>query len=218
VPSKKSRKRRKRKRSKLPLLVVAVLAAAAGGYLWWDAREPTPDSVGLVTTTIANDSNTVTTIAATTDPSGTVAPPVAVHNDTLGDIDGDTVYDDYTRVSPPPRGSTLSVDPSQYAGEFIEGVLADGVYEAFAHGVFDEDVRGINFDIGEGDDETHLYPAFLDTLIFVSINEDADTNLTVNPTTFFDLVRVADERVMAKPMVVTVIDGAIVAAEGIAIG
>ena len=50
MAKKKSGKRRKQRRSKLPFLVLVALVIGAGGYYWYDSREPASIVPGALTT------------------------------------------------------------------------------------------------------------------------------------------------------------------------
>ena len=202
-------------------MLCLAIAAVAGVLIVQNPRssDDTPDSIPVdtgVTTTSTEAPITAVTAPESTPPQAT---PVTVHNDTLGDIAGDTVIDDYTEVTPPDVvDSPLMVDPALYAGDRIDGVIPDGVYHARVFNVFDEDQQGVNFDIPSeaGGVDPHLYPAFVDQLIFVSIPDstDADLSVSVSPSTFFALVNEQSPRLENLWFQITVVDGAVIAAEG----
>ena len=230
--STKKKKRKKKKaahrQSRAPFILLCLVVAGAAGVLLVQNSSPTsgqPDSIsvdtGVTTTVVTLPAPTSTPVAITPDtgPVTDVATsvPVTVHNDALGDIVGDTVIDDYTEVTPPEVvSSPLTVDPALYSGDRIDGVLPDGIYHARAFNTFEEDQQGVNFDIPDanGGVDPHLYPAFLDQLIFVSLvdTRNEGISVSVSPSTFFTII---DERVAESPewFQLTVVDGAVIAAE-----
>jgi len=210
--------------------MLCLAIAAVGGVLIVQnplTPDGDPDSISVDTgvTTSAPSTSVTAASTASSDPSSTESAstppghsPVTVHNDTLGDIAGDTVIDDYTEVAPPDVvDEPLMVDPALYAGDRIDGVIPDGVYHARVFNTFDEEQQGVNFDIPSeaGGVDPHLYPAFLDQLIFVSIPDAADssTSVSVSPATFFALVSDDSSRVENVWFQITVVDGAVIAAE-----
>jgi len=223
---KRRRKRGARRRSRAPLLLLGAAIAATAGVLvvmGRDSDDSAPESISVDSaspTTPSPPATDVESPASSTDVVDTanVSAPVTVHNDALGDIAGDTVIDDYTEVAPPEVDETpLVVDPGLYVGDRIDGVLPDGRYHARVYNVFDEDQQGVNFDIPDdnGGITPHLYPAYLDQLIFVSLvdPDDPTTNVAVSPSTFFGLVSESSPR-LTEWMQITVVDGAVIAAEG----
>ena len=209
-------------------MLCLAIAAVGGVLIVQNPRTPSgePDSISVDTgvTTSAPSASVTAASTASSDPSSTESAstppghsPVTVHNDTLGDIAGDTVIDDYTEVTPPDVvANPLAVDPALYSGDRIDGVIADGVYHARVFNTFDEDQQGVNFDIpGEaGGVDPHLYPAYLDQLIFVSLVDttNASRSVSVSPSTFFGLVNEGSPTV-SEWFQLTVVDGAVIAAE-----
>jgi len=229
-PAKKRARLRTPRRSRAPFLMLCLAVAAVAGVLIVQnpkGSPDSPDSVSVdtgVSTTVGGDPTTdASNESSNPSSTGDSAPPpshtpVTVHNDTLGDIAGDTVIDDYTEVAPPDVvDEPLMVDPALYAGDRIDGVIPDGVYHARVFNTFDEELQGVNFDIPSeaGGVDPHLYPAFLDQLIFVSIPDAADssTSVSVSPATFFALVSDDSSRVENVWFQITVVDGAVIAAE-----
>ena len=226
-------------------MALIIFAGAAGyaGYLL--GRDDTPGSSGgggpaamesdASTPTSAPISNsevgesTSTTVVGV---DGTFAPPVTVHSDTLGDLEFDSVIDDYTPTDPPDTGAvTSTVDPSLVDGERIDTNLPDGLYWARPSSTFDEDVRGINFDVLDSPGSTgtpRLYPAFVNDILFVSLqwsDGPAGQNASVTSATFWtlvdsgvDTVNLADiggTATVRGVYLITIVDGLVVAAEGV---
>jgi len=232
VAKKKSRRRRKQRRSKLPLLVILGAVLGVGGYLWFESREPetvapAPDSPIEQSTT---DPAVASSSPVTTDGSGTVAPPVTVHSDTLGDVEFDQVLDDWTAVDPPsvPERSA-EVRAEWVANDRVQQNLPDGIYWGFLHSVIDEEERGVNFDVVQFDGELirssdgdQLYPAFLDDLLFASVSVGDDEpgearNAYVSPSTLWNIAdgEAAPEGIEVRAWyLLTIIDGRVIAAEG----
>jgi len=229
----------------MPIITATVILAAAaayGGYLFGrddrpmstptDSTEsPDLDVTESTTTSIApTDSGTNSPPISAVD--GTFAPPVTIHSDTLGDLEFDAVVDDYSPADPPASDArTSTVDPALVNGDRIDGNLPDGLYWARVHGTFDEDDRGVNFDVLDSAASTgdpRLYPAFVNDLLFVSlrwIDGPTGQNASVTPATFWTLVESGVETIdlaerggraeVRSLFLITVIDGVVVAAEGV---
>lgn len=234
MAKKKSGKRRKQRRSKLPFLVLVALVIGAGGYYWYDSREPAsivpdPDSsmVGVPDDTAVESTGQSSTGSA----NGTVAPPVAIDDDPFGDDKLDQVVDDWTAVDAPvvPERSA-EVRAEWVTNSRIQNNLPDGTYWGFLHSVIDEEERGINFDVVQYDggfirssDGDQLYPAFVEDLLYASvITGDAEPgevkNAYVSPTTLWSVANgdPAPEGIEVRGWyLLTVIDGKVVAAEGV---
>lgn len=203
-------------------MVLAIAGVAVLLVIRSDSPDDRPESISVDSATVpassSPDDSLIPESVAPTDAPGTApVTPVSIHNDALGDIAGDTVIDDYTEVTPPEvTDRPLAVDTSLYSGDRIDGPLPDGLYHARVYNVFDEDQQGINFDIPDanGGVTPHLYPAYLDQLIFVSLldPEDPTTSVSVGPATFFSLVAEESPR-LSEWMQLTVVDGAVIAAE-----
>jgi len=270
-----AKRRQKKQASRVPAIFLAGIIAGAGGLLLVRAADdssvssdpsvigidgsnpPGSDSAVDSTDPSGSDSDTGSPGPAT-DPSN-LGKPVQIFSDTLGDLDIDQVIDDWTPVDPPQIPSiTAEVNSSAVENGRITGNLPDGFYWGVPVNTFDEDVRGINFDIrqaffgdacrqrfGEGDDACNndfgvtpqngeqLYPSFLSELLFVSmaVLESAGTeNTAVIPASFWSLMNAGLPTTVAipsesndqksallvnTPFLLTIVDGAIIAAEGI---
>ena len=234
MAKKKSGKRRKQRRSKLPFLLLVALVIGAGGYYWYDSREPAsivpdPDSsmVGVPDDTAVESTGQ----SSTGSTNGTVAPPVAIDDNPFGDDKLDQVVDDWTAVDAPvvPERSA-EVRAEWVTNSRIQDNLPDGTYWGFLHSVIDEEERGINFDVVQYDggfirssDGDQLYPAFVEDLLYASvITGDAEPgevkNAYVSPTTLWSVANgdPAPEGIEVRGWyLLTVIDGKVVAAEGV---
>lgn len=262
-------KRRKKKRaSRVPAIFLAGLIAGAGGILFVRASDDaadtaSPDSVAVdgtdapaIDTVAPTDTGSVdSSPAPATDPSN-LGNPVKVFSDTLGDLSIDQIIEDWTPVDPPQLSDvTAEVRPAWVVNGRIDTNLPDGFYWGVPVSTFDEDQRGINFDIRQaffgdtcrqrfGDavdacnndigvfpsDGQQLYPGYLDDLLFVSMAITPDRNTAVVPATFWNLTNgglpslvdvpsVNGEQEQAflvgSPFLVTVVDGKIIAVEGV---
>lgn len=255
MAKKKSRKKRRQRRSRAPLLLLCLVLIGAGGFALVNfgrtdsepqSVEPNPEASSP---SLPNaDETPVSTDASVVN---TVAPPVVVHSDTLGDVEFDQILDDWTPVDPP------SIPPHSHevlaewvSNSRIQENLPDGIYWGYIHSTFDEEERGFNFDVVQGhfgadacrevfgDTEDscwddygltrasqgdQLYPAYLDDLLYTTANTfpDADGtlhNAFVSPSRLWELVD-SGETVANYPIrtwyLLTVIEGKVVAAEGI---
>ena len=238
MAKKRSGKRRKQRRSKLPLLVIVALVIGAGGYYWYDSREPAsiipdPDTSSV---DVPDDTAVETTEQSSTgSANGTVAPPVAIGDNPFGDDAFDRVLDDWTAVEAPvvPERSA-EVRADWVTNSRIQDNLPDGTYWGFLHSVIDEEERGFNFDVVQYDggfirssDGDQLYPAFLDDLLYASvITGDAQPgearNAYVSPSTLWSMATgeptdAPDDIEVRGWYLLTIIDGKVVAAEGVVI-
>ena len=278
------RKRRHQSRSRLPAILFAALIATVAGYLVVRASEDTSTSnapiIGADTSgpdvepdagngdpssdgepsEVADDGDT----SSATDPSN-LGKPVPIFSDALGDLSIDQVIDDWTPVDRPRLpASTAAIDPKWIKGGRITINLPDGYYWGVPANTFDEDERGINFDIGQvfwgdacferfgtGDDNclndyqvvdtggSQLYPSYLGDLLFVSFavygDTYSDSNVAVVPPTFWSLLSAGETAtgetsmvtipngepepptvaIANSPFLLTIVDGTIIAAEGI---
>lgn len=246
-----SRRRRRRRFSRLPAILFAALVATGAGYLFVRASDdgttgnapsigsdslapPVTDAGSSPNGTdgaVPSDSEPETeTDTSSTDPSN-LGKPVQVFSDTLGDLDIDQVIVDWTMVDRPKVPSkTAEVKLSSVSNGRITGNLPDGYYYGIPVSTFDEDVRGINFDIrqvfwgdectkkfGVGDDiclndyqvldttGSQLYPSFLGDLLFVSLAVYGDvyseSNTAVAPSTYWSLLAAG------QPVTVTIPTG-----------
>lgn len=251
MAKKKSRKRRQR--SKAPLLILLVLIAGGGGYYWWSNQDSDSDSVTStpVDTTGAPAVTEPMSVPDTTPTIDSVADPISVHSDTLGDVEFDQLLDDWTSVDPPtPPPHSAAIESEWVVGNRIDVSLPDGLYWGYLYGVIDEDVRGFTFDVAQvhfgidacrealGDaedacwdnygitrvtDGDQLYPAFLEDLLFTSVTtfpEPSGTlrNQFVSPARLWEVVdtnEAVPEVLIQTWYLLTVIDGKVIAAEGI---
>lgn len=268
--------RRRRRSSRLPAILFAALVATGAGYLLVRASDDgTSGNAPIIgadsTAPVSTDGNTsveggdsstppdTDASSPATDPSN-LGKPVTVFSDTLGDLDIDQIIDDWTTVDPPTiPGKTNEIKSSWVSNGRITVNLPDGYYWGIPVSTFDEEERGINFDIrqvywgdectkkfGSGDDSclndyqvvdsngSQLYPSYLGDLLFVSLAVYGDTysqsNLAVVPATFWSLLA-AGQPVMVtvpngdpeppnvavadSPFLLTIVDGTIIAAEGV---
>ena len=185
----------------------------------------------LGTAPINTDVNATTPLA--TDP-GNLGNPVTVHSDTLGDLDVDQVVDNWTGVDPPQLPNAISqVDPTIIKNGYITGNLDDGFYVGYLVSVNDETEQGFTFDIRSSTDETipvtsgqQLYPAYVSSLIYVSLSTTSDANTAISSAKYFELAQSKTSEfaipntdllamVTGTYMLITVVDGVVIAAEGI---
>ena len=241
----KSKKRRKKKGTKArgPAIFLIVIFVAAG-LLLINQIQKSPGSdttpIGIDTTTIAPDIdissapiNTDATNTSGTDPSN-LGNPVIVHSDTLGDLDVDQVIDDWTGVDPPQVPAEVSsVESATLEGDYIADDLADGIYVGFLTNALDENERGFVFDIRNSLADAkqvtkglYLYPAYLDSVLFVSLATSGEANSAISVLKYFELalsntfdLQIPNTdltaTVMGCPMLLTIVGGAIIAIEGV---
>ena len=177
--------------------------------------------------------NTDASGSSGTDPSN-LGQPVIVHSDTLGDLDVDQVIDDWTGVEPPQIPAEISVVGSAaLEGEYIADDLADGIYIGYLLGALDENEEGFVFDIRDSfevvkpeDEGLKLYPAYLDSVLFVSLSTSGEANSAISVAKYFELAKSdakelqipnADLSAIVKgsPMLLTIVGGEIIAIEGV---
>jgi len=241
----KSKKRRKKKGTKArgPAIFLIFVFIAAGVLL----VVQTQDSSSSNSTPIAFDNTTiasgvdVSSAPINTDvagPSGTdpsnLGNPVVVHSDTLGDLDVDQVIDDWTGVEPPQIPAEISVVGSAaLEGEYIADDLADGIYIGYLLGALDENEEGFVFDIRDSfevvkpeNEGLKLYPAYLDSILFVSLSTSGEANSAISVAKYFELAKSNTSElqipntdlsaiVTGSPMLLTIVSGAIIAIEGV---
>jgi hypothetical protein len=138
--------------------------------------------------------NTDTTDPSATDPSN-LGNPVVVHSDTLGDLDVDQVIDDWTGVDPPQVPAEVSsVESATLEGDYIADDLADGIYVGFLMNALDENEQGFVFDIRNSladakqvTNGMHLYSAYLDSVLFVSLATSGEANSAISVSKYFEL-------------------------------
>ena len=177
--------------------------------------------------------NTDASGSSGTDPSN-LGQPVIVHSDTLGDLDVDQVIDDWTGVEPPPIPAEISlVGSAALEGEYIADDLADGIYIGYLLGALDENEEGFVFDIRDSfevvkpeNEGLKLYPAYLESVLFVSLSTSGEANSAISVAKYFELAKSdakelqipnADLSAIVKgsPMLLTIVGGEIIAIEGV---
>jgi len=214
--------------------LVTVCALGAGAYYWNANREPetvTPAPDTSITGGLVDGSEESIDPPSTESTNGTVAPPVTIENDPFGDGTFDQLLDDWTPVDAPivPERSA-EVRAEWVTNSRIQQNLPEGTYWGFLHSVFDEEERGINFDVVQYDGEfirssdgDQLYPAFLEDLLYASVvTGDAEPgdarNAYVAPTTLWAIANgdsaKADIEVRGWYLL-TIVDGKVVGAEGV---
>lgn len=269
-----AKRRKKKQASRVPAIFLAGIIAGVGGLLLVRAADDSantsdPAEIDVVGTNPPNAENTNEQApnddggegsdggspGPATDPSN-LGKPVQIFSDTLGDLDIDQIIDDWTPVDPPQLpDATAEVKSAWVANSSITQDLPDGFYWGVPINVFDENERGIIFDIrqaffgaacvlefGTADDSCNndygvapqsgeqTYPSFLSDLLFVSMAITPDRNTAVTPATFWSLmngglpplVTVPTESgeqesafLVNSPFLLTIVDGTIIAAEGI---
>ncbi|MFM7870373.1 MAG: hypothetical protein ACKPBG_01655, partial [Actinomycetota bacterium] len=264
-----AKRRKKKQASRVPAIFLAGLIAGVGGVLLVRATEDTYESPGTVAVdgSEAPSSSDDSSAPGGTDASGGGSPgpatdpsnlgkPVKIFSDTLGDVSFDPVIEDWTSTDPPQVPTiTAEVRPTWVVNGRIDLSLPDGFYWGVPVSVFDEEQRGINFDIRQafiGDacrqrfgndadaclndigvtpsDGPQLYPGFLEELLFVSMAITPDRNTAVVPATYWNLMNgglpalvdvpsdSGDQQqafLVGSPFLVTIVDGVIIAVEGI---
>ena len=241
----KSKKRRKKKGTKArgPAIFLIIIFVAAGLLLINQVNQSpssntSPIAIGDTTIVSGVDVssapiNTDASGSSGTDPSN-LGQPVIVHSDTLGDLDVDQVIDDWTGVEPPQIPAEISVVGSAaLEGEYIADDLADGIYIGYLLGALDENEEGFVFDIRDSfevvkpeDEGLKLYPAYLDSVLFVSLSTSGEANSAISVAKYFELAKSdakelqipnADLSAIVKgsPMLLTIVGGEIIAIEGV---
>ena len=198
----------------------------------------TPIAIGDTTIVSGVDVSSAPINTDASGPSGTdpsnLGKPVIVHSDTLGDLDVDQVIDDWTGVEPPQIPAEISVVGSAaLEGEYIADDLADGIYIGYLLGALDENEEGFVFDIRDSfevvkpeDEGLKLYPAYLDSVLFVSLSTSGEANSAISVAKYFELAKSdakelqipnADLSAIVKgsPMLLTIVGGEIIAIEGV---
>ena len=238
----KKSKKKKQSSSKAPIIFLCLLVAAAGAFVFLQVTESTSgngstDSSAPTTsptnTEAPSQSVPVTTATPATDPSN-LGKPVIIESD-LGDLEIDQVIDDWSQVDPPMvPGNIAQVDPSLVEGDYISGDLPDGFYVGYFVSAIDENDQGFTFDIRNSVDDPipmpdgrQFYPALLDSLLFVSLPIiESEKNTAISAAKFFELansgrvlVDIPKTNLIAQItdtyMLLTVVDGAVIAIEGI---
>ena len=241
----KSKKRRKKKGAKArgPAIFLIIIFVAAGLLLINQVNQSpssntTPIAIGDTTIVSGVDVSSAPINTDASGPSGTdpsnLGKPVIVHSDTLGDLDVDQVIDDWTGVEPPQIPAEISVVGSAaLEGEYIADDLADGIYIGYLLGALDENEEGFVFDIRDSfevvkpeDEGLKLYPAYLDSVLFVSLSTSGEANSAISVAKYFELAKSdakelqipnADLSAIVKgsPMLLTIVGGEIIAIEGV---
>ena len=241
----KSKKRRKKKGTKArgPAIFLILMFVAAGLLLINQVNQSpssnsTPIAIGDTTIVSGVDVSSAPINTDASSPSGTdpsnLGKPVIVHSDTLGDLDVDQVIDDWTGVEPPQIPAEISVVGSAaLEGEYIADDLADGIYIGYLLGALDENEQGFVFDIRDSfeivkpeNEGLKLYPAYLDSVLFVSLSTSGEANSAISVAKYFELAKSdakelqipnADLSAIVKgsPMLLTIIGGEIIAIEGV---
>jgi hypothetical protein len=240
----KSKKRLKKKgtKSRGPAIFVLFMFVATGLLLINQVNQSsssntTPIAIGdnTIVSGVDNSSapiSTDTSGPSDTDPSN-LGKPVIVHSDTLGDLDDDQVIDDWTGVDPPSLPDEFSlVGSAPLEGEYLAN-LVDGIYVGYLVTALDENKQGFVFDLRDSPDEQiphneglRLYPAYLDSILFVSLSTSGEANTAITVAKYFELalsntseLQIPNTDLAAKvtqtPMLLTVVDGEIIAIEGI---
>ena len=240
----KSKKRRKKKGTKArgPAIFLIIVFVAAGLLLINQVNQSpssntTPIAIGDNTIVSGVDDSSAPINTDASGPSGTdpsnLGKPVIVHSDTLGDLDVDQVIDDWTGVDPPSLPDEFSlVGSAPLEGEYLANLL-DGIYVGYLVTALDENEQGFAFDIRDSPDEQlphneglRLYPAYLDSILFVSLSTSGEANTAITVAKYFELalsntseLQIPNTDLTAKvtqvPMLLTVVDGEIIAIEGI---
>ncbi|MBJ7509324.1 MAG: hypothetical protein JHD37_08800 [Ilumatobacteraceae bacterium] len=176
----------------------------------------------------------MTTATPATDPSN-LGKPVTIHSDDLGDLEIDQVIDDWSQVDPPMVPENIAqVDPSLVEGDYITGDLPDGFYVGYFVSAIDENDQGFTFDVRNSlndpipvPDGRQFYPALIDSLLFVSLPiVESEKNTAISAAKFFELansgrvlVDIPKTDLIAQItdtyMLLTIVDGAVIAIEGI---
>jgi len=243
--AKKKRRKKKGNKARGPA-VFLIFTFVAGGVLLIAQMQKSPGSdttpIAFDTTTIAPgfdlstapiNTDAIATVPSATDPSN-LGNPVTVHSDTLGDLDVDQVIDDWTGVEPPQLPTEISAAGSAaLEGDYIADDLTDGIYIGFLLGALDENEEGFVFDIHDSfeivkpeNEGLHLYPAYLDSVLFVSLSTSGEANSAISVSKYFELAKsnTADLQipntdllaiVKGTPMLLTIVGGAIIAIEGV---
>ena len=243
--AKKRRKKKAQNRARGPAIFL-ILAFVVTGVLLVAQVDRGPSSnttpIALDNTTIAPgfdlstapiNTDAIATIPSATDPSN-LGNPVTVHSDTLGDLDVDQVIDDWTGVEPPQIPADIAkVGSAAVEGDYIADDLTDGIYIGFLLGALDENEEGFVFDIHDSfeivkpeNEGLRLYPAYLDSVLFVSLSTSGEANSAISVSKYFELAKsdTADLQipntdllaiVKGTPMLLTIVGGAIIAIEGV---
>jgi len=241
--AKKRRKKKAQNRARGPAIFLIFAFVVTGVLLIAQVNEgpssnTTPIAIGDNTIVSGVDDSSAPISTDASGPSGTdpsnLGKPVIVHSDTLGDLDVDQVIDDWTGVDPPSLPDEFSlVGSAPLEGEYLANDLSDGIYVGYLVTALDENEQGFVFDIRDSPDEQlphneglRLYPAYLDSILFVSLSTSGEANTAITVAKYFELalsntseLQIPNTDLTAKvtqvPMLLTVVDGEIIAIEGI---
>ena len=242
--AKKRRKKKAQNRARGPAIFLIFAFVASGVLLIAQVNEDRSSNttpIAFDNTTIAPgfdlssapiNTDAIATVPSATDPSN-LGNPVTVYSDTLGDLEVDQVIDDWTGVEPPQLPEEFStVGSAALEGEYIAGDLADGMYVGYLVNALDENEQGFIFDIRDSPDAVtpeneglRLYPAFLESVLFVSLSTSGQANSAISVAKYFELAQSNTAElqipntdlsaiVTGSPMLLTIVGGAIIAVEG----
>lgn len=149
----KKKRRKSRRSSRFPTYVLILVAGAVAGAVAvsalrdTDRDSPTTPSADTAVAAPSGSSAPPDTMALTIE---SVAPPVTVGDDPLGDVIDGAVIDDFTPVEPPTvpdRSSPLSA--SWITKGVITARLPDGQYWGYLAGSSDEPERVVSFEVSQ---------------------------------------------------------------------
>lgn len=228
---KRSASSRRGASSQLPVILLLLGALGVGGLLVVSERSDRAPATTVATTL----PSAVTPAPGTTDAAaapvtiGSVAPPITISDEQIGDLTDESQLPDFTPVDPPAAPASFAPLPASAASTGrIDGDLPDGFYLGFVHGAFDDDGEYIAWRIGSPDGPT--YPAYVSTMIFTSVRADARRadhpgSASLQPERFWQLLADGastqavpesdDVVILDGPYLLTVVDGSVIAAEGI---
>jgi len=238
----KKRKKKKQSSSKAPVIFLCLLVAAAGAFVFLQVNQSPSSTKGTdslapttspTNTEAPSQSVPVTTATPATDPSN-LGKPVTIHSDDLGDLNI-PVIDDWSQIDPPMVPENIAqVDPSLVEGDYITGDLPDGFYVGYFVSAIDENDQGFTFDIRNSlddpipmPDSRQFYPALIDSLLFVSLPiVESEKNTAMSAAKFFELANAGRvlvdipktdliAQITDEYMLLTIVDGAVIAIEGI---
>ena len=238
----KKRSKKKQSSSKAPVIFLCLLIAAVGAFVFLQVTESTSSNgstnssaptTSPTNTEAPSQSVPVTTATPATDPSN-LGKPVIIESD-LGDLEIDQLIDEWAQVDPPMVPENIAqVDPSLVEGDYITGDLPDGFYVGYFVSANDENDQGFTFDIRNSVDDPipmpdsrQFYPALVDSLLFVSLPiVESEKNTAISAAKFFELansgrvlINIPKTDLIAQItdtyMLLTIVDGAVIAIEGI---
>jgi len=228
---KRSASSRRGASSQLPVILLLLGALGVGGLLVVSERSDRASTTSVVTTLPSSTAPATgtTDTAATPVSIGSVAPPVTISDEQIGDFADESQLPDFTPVDPPEVPASFGSLPAAAASSGrIEGDLSDGYYLGFVQGAFDDDGDYIAWRIGSPDGPT--YPAYVSTMIFTSVRVDARRtdhpgSASLQPERFWQLLADGgsaqaipesdDVVILDGPYLLTVVEGSVIAAEGI---